>query len=217
MRIGLQGDFFEDGKEPDREDSAEEMKMLQYNAQACDILFNGLCPEEFNKISRLENAKEIWNTLVHMHEGTEYVKESKLDVLQSQLDKFKMKDGEGVAEMYSRLALITNEIAGLGSKEITDKFIIKKILRALDEKYDTVCTLIQMMPNYKGLKPTEVIGRIVAHEMSLKDKEQVHNKSSGAYKASSEAPTSPSEKQTFNEELSLMVKNFNKFYKSRSK
>ena len=149
-----------------------------------------------------------------MHEGTDSVKESKLDVLQSQLDKFKMKGGEGVAEMYSRLALITNEIAGLGSEEMTDKFIINKILRALD---DTVCTLIQMMPNYKDLKPTEVIQRIVAHEMSLKDKEELHNKSSGAYKASCDAPTSSSEKQSFDEELSLMVKNFNKFYKSRSK
>src|SRR4051812_25004722 len=128
-----------------------------------------------------------------------------------------MKDGEGVAAMYSRLALITNEIAGLGSEEMIDRIIIKKILRALDGKYDTVCTLIQMMPNYKNLKPTEVNGRIVAHEMSLKDKEELHNKSSGAYKASCEAPTSSSEKQNFNEELSLMVKNFNKFYKSRSK
>ena len=73
-----------------------------------------------------------------------------------------------------------------------------------------------MMPNYKDLKLTKVIGRIVAHEMSLKDKEELHNKSIGAYKASCDAPTS-SGKQTFNEELSLMVKNFNKFYKSRSK
>ena len=118
-----------------------------------------------------------------MHEGTNSVKESKLDVLQS----------EGVAEMYSRLALITNEIADLGSEEMTDRFIIKKILRALDGKYDTVCTLIEMMPNYKDLKPTEVNGRIVSHEMSLKDKEELHNK------ASSEAPTSSSDKQTFNE------------------
>ncbi|SPT18408.1 unnamed protein product [Triticum aestivum] len=152
-----------------------------------------------------------------MHEGTESIKESKLDVLQSQLDKFKMKDGEGVAEMYSRLALITNEIASLGSEEMTDKFIIKKILRTLDGKYDTMCTLIEMMSNYKDIKPTEVIGRIVAHEMSLKDKEELHNKSSGAYKASCDSPTTSSEKQVFNEELSLMEKNFNKFYKSRSK
>lgn len=73
--------------------------MLQYNAQSCNILFNGFFLEEFNKISCLENAKKIWHTLVDMHEGTESVKESKLDVLQSQLDKFKMKDGEGVTEM----------------------------------------------------------------------------------------------------------------------
>ncbi|SPT17599.1 unnamed protein product [Triticum aestivum] len=207
--IGLQGEFF-DGREPNGEATAEELKMLQYNAQACDILFNGLCPEDLNKISRLENAKEIWDTLIDMLKDTDSVKESKLDGLQSQLDKFKMKDGEGVVEMYSRLALITNEIVGLGSEEMTDRFIIKKILRALDGKYDTV-------PNYKGLKPTEVNGKIVAHEMSLKDKEELHNKSSGAYKASCDAPTSSSEKQAFNEELSLIVKNFNKFYKSRSK
>ena len=48
--------------------------------------------------------------MIDMHKGTDSVKESKLDVLQSQLDKFKMKDGEGVVEMYSRLALITNEL-----------------------------------------------------------------------------------------------------------
>ncbi|XP_073355059.1 uncharacterized protein [Aegilops tauschii subsp. strangulata] len=116
VRVGLQGEFFEDGKEPDREATAEELKMWQYNTQACDILFNGLCPKEFNKISRLENAMEIWVTLIDMHKGTESVKESMLDVLQSQLDKFKMKGGERVAKMYSRLFLIRNEIAGLGSE-----------------------------------------------------------------------------------------------------
>ena len=52
VRIGFQGDFFEDEKEPGPEATTEEMKMLQYNAQACDILFNGLCPREFNKISQ---------------------------------------------------------------------------------------------------------------------------------------------------------------------
>ena len=217
IRVGVQGNFFGEGHEPDRDATADELKMLQLNAQACDIIFNCLCPEEFNKISRLENAKEIWDTLIDMHEGTDSVRESKLDVLQSQLDKFKMKDGEGVAEMYSRLALITNEIAGLGSEEMTDKFIIKKILRALDGKYDTMCTLIQMMPNYKDLKPTEVIGRIVAHEMSLKDKDELHNKSSGAYKASCDAPATSKDNLVTDEEISLMVRKFNKFYKSRGK
>ena len=48
VSIGLQGEFF-DGREPNREATADKLKMLQYNAQACDIFFNGLCLEEFNK------------------------------------------------------------------------------------------------------------------------------------------------------------------------
>ena len=53
--------------------------------------------------------------------------------------------------------------------------------------------------------------------MPLKNKDELHMKSSGAYKATSDAPATSSDKLVSNEELSLMVKNFNKFYKSRSK
>ena len=81
VHVGLQGEFFDDGKEPDHKATAKELKMLQYNAQACDILFIGLWREEFNKISCLENAKEILDILVDMHESTESFKESNFDVL----------------------------------------------------------------------------------------------------------------------------------------
>ena len=37
MCISLQGEFF-DGREPNREATAEELKILEYNTQACDIL-----------------------------------------------------------------------------------------------------------------------------------------------------------------------------------
>ena len=110
--------------------------MFERNAQIRNILLNDLCPKEFNKNNHVESEKEMWDTLVELHEGTEWVQ--KLDVLQCQLDKLKTEDGEGVVEMYSRLALYTNDIVGLGSEEITDKSIMKKILRILDRKYDTM-------------------------------------------------------------------------------
>lgn len=49
---------------------------------------------------------------------------------------------KNVTEMYSKFSLITNEVDGLGSEEMTNQFIIKKILRALDGKYGTTCTLL---------------------------------------------------------------------------
>jgi hypothetical protein len=77
-----------------------------------------------------------------------------------------------------------------------------------------------MMPNYKELKTTEVIGRILAHETSVNDKEEFHcqspnNKSSGAYKSTNDVPKSSSvdkAKEVTSEELSLMVRNFTKMY-----
>lgn len=140
-----EGAVFHDAQEqPAREPATEEIKRIQLNAQASDILFNTLCPKEFNQISHLDNAKEIWDTLMKIHASTSSMKESKLDILTGQLDMFCMKDGEGVTKMYSRLTLLTNEISGLGSSEMTDHFIMKNILRALDKKYDTICTLLQM-------------------------------------------------------------------------
>jgi hypothetical protein len=70
---GLQGD--------PQDNVVEQLKRIQLNAQACDILFNSLCPKEFNKISCLESAKDIWDTVIEIHEGMDSVKESNLDIL----------------------------------------------------------------------------------------------------------------------------------------
>ena len=59
VRVGLQGDFFEDGKEPDRVATTEELKMLQYNAQACDILFNSLRPKNSTKSAALRMQRKF--------------------------------------------------------------------------------------------------------------------------------------------------------------
>ena len=53
--------------------------------------------------------------------------------------------------------------------------------------------------------------------MSLRDKYDLHNKSSDAYKASSDTPATSKDNLVTNEEISLMVRKLNKFYKSRGK
>ena len=56
--IGLPDEFF-DRREPNREATAKELQMLHYNGQACDILFNGLCPEEFKKSAILRMQRKF--------------------------------------------------------------------------------------------------------------------------------------------------------------
>ena len=55
--VGLQGDFF-DGREPKHEATADELKMLQYNAQACDIIFN-CAPKNSTKLTVLRMQRKF--------------------------------------------------------------------------------------------------------------------------------------------------------------
>ncbi|XP_069152697.1 uncharacterized protein [Solanum lycopersicum] len=65
------------------------------------LLLCGIGPDEFNRVSVCESAKEIWDCLKIAHEGTEQVKESKIDMLTSLYENFKMKEGETIHEMFT--------------------------------------------------------------------------------------------------------------------
>jgi hypothetical protein len=88
--------FHDTQEQPPCGPTAEQLKRVQLITLACDILFNSICPKEFNQINCLDNTKEIWDTLVEIREGTSSVKEFMLDILTGQLDKFRMKHEEGV-------------------------------------------------------------------------------------------------------------------------
>jgi hypothetical protein len=45
-------------------------EMIHKNNQATNVLLASLCRDEYNKVSGLDNAKEICDTLINSHEGT---------------------------------------------------------------------------------------------------------------------------------------------------
>ena len=52
------------------------------NAQAVRVITDSLCIQEFNKVRNVEIAKKIWDTLKEAHEGTDQVREGKMELLQ---------------------------------------------------------------------------------------------------------------------------------------
>ena len=53
--------------------------MLQSNANAMNILYYALDPNEFNHISTCESAKKFWDRIEVTHEGINEVKKSKIN------------------------------------------------------------------------------------------------------------------------------------------
>jgi hypothetical protein len=60
-------------------------EQIHKNAQATTVLLASLCRDEYNKVSGLDNAKQIWDTLKISHEG-----------------RFAMIRGEDPTQTYNR-------------------------------------------------------------------------------------------------------------------
>ncbi|XP_069152768.1 uncharacterized protein [Solanum lycopersicum] len=76
-------------------------KKIEKGYKAKTLLVCGIGPNEFNRVSAYESAKEIWDYLKTTHEGIEQVKESKIDMFTSSYEIFKMKEAETIHEMFT--------------------------------------------------------------------------------------------------------------------
>ena len=100
-------------KKPE-EFNADDFKMMEKNAKAKKLLYFGLGPDEYTRISECESAKDIWDALQVAHEGTNQVKQSRIELLMRKYELFEMGDRETVMDMYTRFTHITNELRSLG-------------------------------------------------------------------------------------------------------
>ncbi|XP_070022055.1 uncharacterized protein [Nicotiana sylvestris] len=105
-------------------------KALEKKFLAKKILVCGIGPDEYNRISACETAKEIWGDLPTAHEGTTQVKQSKIDMLTTEYELFRMKDDESIQDIHTRFTSIINELHSLGDVIPKNK-LVRKILSIL--------------------------------------------------------------------------------------
>jgi len=100
---------------------------MEKNAKAKKLLYFGLGPDEYTRISKCEYVKEIWNALRVAYKGTNQVKQSRIELLLRKYELFEMNDKETVMDMYTHFTHITNELKSVG-KSFTTEELVRKIL-----------------------------------------------------------------------------------------
>ncbi|XP_070008281.1 uncharacterized protein [Nicotiana sylvestris] len=105
-------------------------KAVEKNYRAKKILMCGIGPDEYNRVSACDTAKEIWEVFQTAHEGTTQVKQSKIDMLTSEYELFRMKDEESIQDMHTRFTSIINDLYSLGDVIPRNK-LVRKILSVL--------------------------------------------------------------------------------------
>ncbi|XP_070015810.1 uncharacterized protein LOC142174309 [Nicotiana tabacum] len=79
-----------------KEYSDIDRKVVEKNYRAKKILVCSIGPVEYNRFLACDTAKEIWEALQTAHEGTAQFKQSKIDMLTTEYELFRMKDDESI-------------------------------------------------------------------------------------------------------------------------
>ncbi|XP_009625895.1 uncharacterized protein [Nicotiana tomentosiformis] len=111
-------------------------KDIEKNFRAKKILVCGIGPNEYNRISACQSAGEIWEALQTAHERTTQVKQSKIDMLTTEYELFRMKDDESIQDMHTRFTSIINELHSLG-ETISRNKLVRKILSVLPSTWES--------------------------------------------------------------------------------
>jgi hypothetical protein len=94
------------------------------------FLLASLCRDEYNKVSGLDNAKQIWDTLKISHEGNDAIMITKMELVEGELGRFAMIRGEEPTQTYNRLKTLVNKIRSYGSTRWTDHDVVRLMLRS---------------------------------------------------------------------------------------
>jgi hypothetical protein len=164
------------------------------------------------------------------HEGDEVTKITNREMIEGELGRFILNQGEEPQAMYNWLKTLVNQVRNLGSTKWDDHEMVKVILRSLVFRNPTQLQLIHGDPRYKLMSPEKVIGKFVSFELMIKGSKQIVEQGTTstpevqpiAFKAtkekkeestSSRLPIDASKLD--NEEMALIIKSFRQILKQR--
>jgi hypothetical protein len=199
-------------------------EQIHKNGQATTVLLASLCRDEYNKVSGLDNAKQIRDTLKISHEGNDTTMITKMELVEGELGRFAMIRGEEPTQTYNRLKTLINKIRSYGSTRWTDHDVVRLMLRSFTIIDPHLVNLIRENPRYTKMTPEEILGKFVSGCMMVKEARYVDDALNGplpvyepqpvALKATSSREALPSkvaqvEATGLNEdEMALIIKRF---------
>jgi hypothetical protein len=132
-------------------------EQIHKNVQATIVLLVSLCKDEYNKVSGLDNAKQIWDTLNISHERNNATMITKIELVEGELGRFAIKRGDKPTETYNRLKTPANKIQSYGSTRWTDHDIMRLMLRSFTIIDPHLVNLICENTRYTKMSPEEIL------------------------------------------------------------
>ncbi|GAV85288.1 UBN2 domain-containing protein [Cephalotus follicularis] len=162
----------------------EDRKKVQLNAKAKHVKIYALNSNKFNRDSSCANAKEMWDRLEVTYEGTNKVKDAKINMLVREYEMFSMIENKNISSMFVCFTNIINS------------------LQYLNKCYT----------NRPALPLEELLGSLMTHEMTIKNHEDDEEQDKKKKKVTTfKSSTVHSSEEESDDEMALITRRFKRF------
>ena len=142
VKIGFQDSTKLETEEQKKKSEKQSKENKKIDCKAQMLLHQCVSSAIFQKISKAESAKHIWDILEQTYENTGRVKKVRLQSLRRQFELLSTIDQESVCDYFGKIQAIPNSMRDC-DKQLPDSKVVEKILRTLTPAFDHIVVAIE--------------------------------------------------------------------------
>ena len=147
-------------------------KKVHKDKKAMNILFNGFDKDMFDNVINCTTSKEAWDTIQILYEGTEQVRENKMQLLTQQYEHFHFKQSETLSDTFSRFQKLLNALK-LYERVYSTKDTNLKLLRFLPNEWKPMTVSLRHSHEFKDYNLEKLYGVLKTYELEIQQDEEI--------------------------------------------
>ncbi|GKB09317.1 integrase, catalytic region, zinc finger, CCHC-type containing protein [Tanacetum coccineum] len=142
--------------------SATEAIQADCDIKETNIILQGLPPEVYALVSKYKVAKELWEIIQLLMQGTSLTKQERGCKLYDEFDKFAYKKGKTLRDFYLRFSLLLNDM-NIYNMKLEQFQVNTKFLNTLPPELSKFVTNIKL----RGNDPIDAINHVISFLLAV--------------------------------------------------
>nr|GEU65851.1 hypothetical protein [Tanacetum cinerariifolium] len=160
-------------------ESVQNAKAIQAdcNVKATNIILQGLSPEVYALVSTHKVAKELWERIQMLMQGTSLTKQDRECKLYDEFDKFAYRKGETLRDFYLRFSLLLNDM-NMYNMKLEQFQVNTKFLNTLPSEWSKFVTDVKLVRDLHTTNFDQLHAYLDQHEYHANEVRLMHERTS---------------------------------------
>nr|GFA68023.1 hypothetical protein [Tanacetum cinerariifolium] len=150
--------------------SATEAILADYDVNATNIILQGLPPEVYALVINHKFAKELWEIIQLLMQGTSLTKQERECKVYDEFDKFTYKKGESLRDFCLRFSLLLNDM-NIYNMKLEQFQVNTMFLNTLPPEWSKFVTDVKMVRDLHTTNVNQLHAYLGQHELYANEKE----------------------------------------------